>query len=119
MVEEESAACNSIANGNCSVYSYSSVARFGSALHQKHWHWKHLRWAPEQRRVPKWTVLIGLNVHISNDMLGTHPKGGHSASTHNAHERRRDVTFKGYHSHRFQTQPKYTNILLLYASLFP
>ena len=53
MVEEESAACNSIANCNCSVYSYSSVARFGSALHQKHWHRKHLRWAPEQRRAPK------------------------------------------------------------------
>ena len=53
MVEEESAAGNSIANCNCSVYSYSSVARFGGALHQKHWHWKHLRWAPEQRRAPK------------------------------------------------------------------
>ena len=33
---EEAAACN------CSVYSYHSVVRFGSALHQKH-----LRWAPE------------------------------------------------------------------------
>ena len=53
MVEEESAACNSIANCNCSVYSYHSVARFGSALHQKHWHRKHLHWAPEQRRAPK------------------------------------------------------------------
>ena len=52
MVEEESAACNSIANCNCSVYSYHSVARFGSALHQKHWHQKHLRWVPEQRRAP-------------------------------------------------------------------
>ena len=52
MVEEESAACNSIANCNCSGYSYHSVARFGSASHQKHWHRKHLRWAPEQRRVP-------------------------------------------------------------------
>ena len=53
MVEEEAAACNSIANCNYSVYSYHSVARFRSALHQKHWHRKHLRWAPEQRRVPK------------------------------------------------------------------
>ena len=43
----------SIANCNCSIYSYHSVARFGSALHQKHWHRKHLRWAPEQRRAPK------------------------------------------------------------------
>ena len=50
MVDEESAACNSIANCNCSVYSYHSVARFGSALHQKHWQRKHLHWAPEQRR---------------------------------------------------------------------
>ena len=53
VVEEESAACNSIANCNCSVYSYHSVASFGSALHQKHWHRKHLRWAPEQRRASK------------------------------------------------------------------
>ena len=53
MVDEKSAVCNSIANFNCSIYSYHSVARFGSALHQKHWHWKHLRWAPEQRRAPK------------------------------------------------------------------
>ena len=53
MVEEEAAACNSIANCNCSVYSYHSAARFGSALHQKHWHRKHLRWALEQRRAPK------------------------------------------------------------------
>ena len=52
-MDEESAACNSIPNCNCSVYSYHSVARFRSALHQKHWHQKHLRWAPEQRRVPK------------------------------------------------------------------
>ena len=36
MVEEESAACNYIANCNCSVYSYHSVARFESALYQKH-----------------------------------------------------------------------------------
>ena len=53
MVDKEAAACNSIANCNCSIYSYHSVARFGSALHQKHWHRKHLRWAPELRRVPK------------------------------------------------------------------
>ena len=44
MVEEEAAVCNSIANCNCSVYSYHSVARFRSDLHQKHWHRKHLRW---------------------------------------------------------------------------
>ena len=53
MVDNESAACNSIANCNCSVYSYHSVVRFGSALHQKHWHRKHLCWVPDQRRVPK------------------------------------------------------------------
>ena len=53
MVDEESAACNSIASCNWGVYSYHSVARFGSALHQKYWHRKHLRWAPELRRAPK------------------------------------------------------------------
>ena len=26
---------------------------FGGILHQKHWHQKHLRWAPEQRRALK------------------------------------------------------------------
>ena len=52
---QESAACSSIANCNCiqrlyiaaTQYTHYLVARFGSALHQKHWHWKHLHQAPE------------------------------------------------------------------------
>ena len=71
MVEEEAAACNSIANCNCSVYSYHSVARFRSALHQKHWHRKHLRWAPEQRRALKAPFSASIYNSMNNIYSGT------------------------------------------------
>ena len=68
MVDKEAAACNSIANCNCSVYSYHSVVRFGSALHQKHWHRKHLRWATEQRRAPKAPFSASSNNELFEDI---------------------------------------------------
>ena len=67
----------SIANCNRSIYSYHSVARFGSALHQKHWHRKHLLWAPEQRRAPKAPFSASIyNTGISPDVTSLDSTGG-------------------------------------------